>query len=110
MARRIVEAIADKKGEDILLLDIRPVSLITDYFILCNGTSDRQIQAIEEGVREATKKATGLTPWHVEGDAAGGWILIDYGDIVVHVFTPRQRGYYDLESLWKDAHVVLRMQ
>ena len=110
LARRIVDVIADKKGEDILLLDIRNVSLITDYFILCSGTSDRQLQAIEEGIEEVAKKTFDARPWHVEGEAASGWVLMDYGDIVVHIFEPQQRHYYDLESLWKEAHVVLRVQ
>lgn len=110
LARRIVDVIADKKGEDILLLDIRAVSLITDYFILCSGTSERQLQAIQEGIEEAAQKTSELRPWHIEGEAASGWILMDYGDIVVHIFAPRQRSYYDLESLWKEAHVMLRVQ
>jgi ribosome-associated protein len=106
----MVDAIADKKGEDILLLDIREVSLITDYFILCSGTSERQLKAILEGIEQVAKKGYGLQPWHVEGDASNGWVLLDYGDIVIHIFAPQQRSYYDLESLWKNAHVVLRIQ
>lgn len=105
-----MNAIAEKKGEDILLLDIRDISLITDYFILCSGTSERQLKAILEGIEEVTHKQYGLHPWHIEGEAANGWVLMDYGDIVVHIFAPQQRSYYDLESLWKKAHVVLRIQ
>ena len=62
-----------------------------------------------EGVEEVAKKTFSLLPWHVEGEAENGWVLMDYGDVVVHIFGPQQRSYYDLESLWKQAHVVLRM-
>lgn len=93
-----------------MLLDIRDISLITDYFILCSGASERQLKAIVEGIEDVAKKTYGLHPWHIEGEATEGWLLMDYGDIVVHIFAPQQRSYYDLESLWKQAHVVLRIQ
>jgi ribosome-associated protein len=109
LARRIVNAIADKKGSDIILLDLRSVSLLADYFIICSGESERQVKAI---VNETTKKVKeeGIKPLHIEGDSSSGWVLLDYGGVIVHVFSPTVRGYYQLEKLWSDASIVVRIQ
>lgn len=101
---------ADKKGENILLTDLRDVSLLTDYFIICDAPSDRQMNAIVENIRDEVKKMYSLLPWRVEGRGEDGWVLMDYGDVVVHVFDPDVRRYYDLESLWREAPVLVRMQ
>ena len=109
MARRIVGVIADNKGEDVLLLDIRDISILADCFVIGSTTSERQADAIVEDIRREIKQAFNVKPWHVEGDAASGWILIDYGGVVVHLFAPELRSYYDLEGLWREARVIVRV-
>lgn len=109
LARRIVETIADKKGEDVLLLDIRHISILADYFVIGSTTSRRQAKAIIEGIKQETKEAFDVRPLRVEGESASGWVLMDYGDVVVHLFTPEMRAYYDLEELWQDGRTVVRM-
>ncbi len=105
-----MDAAADKKAEDVLLLDVGKQSIFTDYFVLCSGTSERQLTAIREGIVEQTLKQVHAKPRYVEGDPASGWLLLDYGAVVVHVFDPDKRQYYDLEGLWRDARVVVRVQ
>ncbi|MEP0807174.1 MAG: ribosome silencing factor [Chloroflexota bacterium] len=105
----MVEALEDKKGEDILLLDIKGVATFTDYFILCNGTSDRMLDALAKGVLEATK-AHFKKKSRIEGESREGWLVLDFGDVVVHLFSPDMRAYYDLEELWSDGKVLLRVQ
>jgi ribosome-associated protein len=102
--------IADKKGSDIVLLDIRPVSLLADYFIICSGDSERQVKAILDETLERVKKEAEVVPLSVEGGASSGWVLIDYGDVIIHIFSPNQREYYSLEKLWSEATMVVRVQ
>jgi ribosome-associated protein len=109
LARHIVEVIADKKGEDVLLLDIRDVSILADYFVIGSATSERQAKAIVEGIKQETKQTFDVRPRHIEGESTAGWILVDYGDVVVHLFAPEVRTYYALESLWRDGRIVVRM-
>jgi len=109
LARHIVEVIADKKGEDVLLLDIRDVSILADYFVIGSATSERQAKAIIEGIKQETKQTFDVRPLHVEGESAAGWILVDYGGVVVHLFAPEVRAYYALERLWRDGRIVVRM-
>jgi ribosome-associated protein len=109
LAHAIVNAAADKKASDILMLDLRPVALISDYFVLCDGQSTRQLRAIAEAIVESLK-GLGERPLRVEGTPDSGWILLDYGAVVAHVFSPELRTYYALESLWKDAPMVVRVQ
>jgi len=104
-----VDAIADKQGDDIVLLDIRPISLIADYFIISSAGTDRQLAAIADEVMHKTRDE-GIRPLHEEGDAGSGWMLLDYGGVIVHLFSPELRAYYALEDLWKQALVVLRMK
>lgn len=110
LARQIVDVIADKKGEKIVLLDLRKHTIITDYFIICSGSSERQLKAIVEGIRVEIKKDFGVSPQRVDGDAATGWVLLDYGDIMIHAFLPETRSYYALEELWQEAPVLLKIQ
>ena len=110
LARYIVDLIADKKGEDIVLLDIREQTLIADYFIICSGSSERQLKAIIENITEEVKKDHRIIAYYVEGDATTGWVLIDYGSIIVHAFSPDTRAYYDLEGFWHEAAVLLKIQ
>jgi len=100
----------DKKGGDIVLLDISDEAIFTDYFLICNGENDRQLRALAEGITDDAKKNADTIPWGTEGEPMGGWVLLDYGDLIVHLFSPEMRDYYNLEELWSSAHVVLRMQ
>jgi ribosome-associated protein len=109
LAKKIVNAIADKKGSDIVLLDLRSISLLADYFVICSGESERQVKAIVDEVTKKIKEE-GVGPLQIEGDSSSGWVLMDYGDVIVHVFAPAVRSYYQLEELWSDALVVVRMQ
>jgi ribosome-associated protein len=109
LARRIVDEMDDKKGDDILLLDISDVTILADYFVIGTALSKRQTKAMVDGILRATKGDFDIRPWRVEGEAESGWILMDYGDVVVHLFAPEARAYYDLEGFWKEARVVVRM-
>lgn len=110
LARLIIDLISDRKGENMLMMDLRQVSIIADYFVIASANSDRQLSAITEHVRDEVKKQTHAIPLRVEGRGESGWILMDYGDVIVHLFLPQTRAYYDLEGLWREAPVVLRMQ
>lgn len=110
LAQGLVQAIADKKGEDIILMDLRGHAPFADYFIICTGTSDRQLDAIVEGIAEAARKRFKTHALHIEGTAESGWILLDFGDIIIHVFAPKQRRFYNLEGLWKEAPIILQVQ
>ena len=105
----MVDVLFDKKAVDTLLLDVREVSLLADYFLITTGEVDRQIEAMAGDLSQTLKKE-GVLPLNVEGEASSGWVLMDYGDVVVHLFSPAMRAYYRLEEFWKDAKVVLRMQ
>lgn len=96
------KAIDDKHGEDIVVLNMKNISLLADYFIICHGNSDRQIQAIAREVQEKAHEH-GFTVKRVEGFDAARWILIDMGDVVVHIFHKDERTFYNLERLWGDA-------
>ena len=98
-------AVDDKKAQDIVALDISGVASFADYFLLCSGDSTRQIQAIADAVEEKLATA-GHRPAHVEGYANAEWILLDYSNLVVHIFSRRAREYYDLERLWRDANTI----
>jgi ribosome-associated protein len=104
-----VDLLSDKKGVNTLLLDIRDVSILADYFVISTGEVDRQIQAMADELSHTLKKEQ-ILPLHVEGDAASGWLLADYGDVVVHLFSARMREFYSLEDFWKGARVVVKVQ
>ena len=108
-ANLIIDAVLDKKGSDILLLDMQDQVIFSDYFLLCNGESNRQIQAIIGGIRDEAKAEAQQIPLGIEGHSEDGWMCIDYGDVVVHVFEPTSREFYNLEELWQDARVVVRI-
>jgi ribosome-associated protein len=101
-ARLILEAAADRKAEDPVVLDVRELSSFADTFVLLTGRSDRQVRAIAEGIREALA-ARGDPPLGIEGYEEGRWVLMDLNDAIVHVFLPDVRELYDLERLWSDA-------
>ncbi len=100
--RLAVEATRDKKALDIVVLDLRGIASFTDYFLLCTGGSHRQLETIADEIEEKLKE-TKRRPSHIEGYPRGDWILMDYVDFVVHIFTPMSRSYYNLERLWGDA-------
>jgi ribosome-associated protein len=104
-----VDLAIGKFGEDVLLMDIRTVSAIADFFVICSGTSERQLQAVYDAVRTGLEEL-GIHLFHAEGTSASGWILMDYGVVIVHVLSPPTRHYYNLEQLWKDAKTVVRIQ
>ena len=109
MARTVVDALEDKKGEDIVLIDIKEISSFADYFIICSGTSDRMLDALADSVRRLFKDTQGLTG-RVEGTARDGWLLVDFGDVILHLFSPDRREYYNLEELWSQGKVLLHLQ
>ena len=103
----ILAGIDEVKGQDVLLLDLRDIeNTVCDYFIICNGTSNTQVKAIAGSIRKMVSKALGDKPWHVEGEDHAEWILMDYVNIVVHVFQKQIREHYDIEGLWGDAEVT----
>lgn len=91
-------------------MDMRQVSPVTDFFVIFTALSDRQLKAVVDHLAEETKKQHAVGPWRVEGTASHGWMLMDYGDVVVHGFLPDKRAYYDLEGLWREAPVMVRIQ
>jgi ribosome-associated protein len=96
------QAASDKKAHDILVLDMRDVFILTDYFIICSGNTDRQVGSILEAVQERLA-AMGIKPVRREGEQHKRWVLLDYIDVVVHIFRQEEREYYEIERLWKDA-------
>lgn len=103
----IIKGIEEVKGADISLLDLRKIeNTVCDYFVLCNGSSNTQVSAIAQSVQKHVGKNLKEKPWHVEGESNAEWILVDYIDVVVHVFQKNVREFYDLESLWGDAQCI----
>jgi len=98
-------AAGEKKATEIVALDLREVASFTEYFVICTGANTRQVQAISNSVEDELRKA-GKRPLHIEGYSTGEWILLDYGDFIVHVFGHASRKFYDLERLWRDAHRI----
>jgi ribosome-associated protein len=109
VARQVVVAASGKQAQNLVLLDTRQNSSFADYFVICNGDSDRQIEAILKEVSSHLKKS-GLTAHHSEGDADSGWVLLDLGSVIVHIFSPQQRDYYKLDELWSDGIPIIRIQ
>ncbi|MBV6393770.1 MAG: Ribosomal silencing factor RsfS [Anaerolineales bacterium] len=109
MARDIVRALEDKKGEDIVLLDIKDIASFTDYFVVCTGVSDRMLDALASAAVDEMKKKHRKKA-RKQGLARDGWVVVDFGDIVVHLLSPDQREYYQIEELWADGKVLLRLK
>ena len=109
MARRIVALAEDKKAADILLLDLEGLTTLADAFVICSGGSERQIDAIADGVVSGLRD-TGIRPIGREGTPDSHWILLDYGSVIVHIFTPPERDFYLLEKHWSEAKTILRVQ
>lgn len=109
IARRIVDLAEDKQANEIVMLDIRTQSTIADYFVICSGDNDRQLKAIVDHIDAKVGQEYGLNP-RIEGTPETGWIVLDYGDVVVHVFHETQRDYYRLERLWSKTPPVVVVQ
>ena len=110
LARGIVDLAADKQASEIVLLDIRGVSLIADYFVICTVGSERQAAAILKDLSAKLLEEFGRKPLHTEGKPDSGWVLLDYGDVILHVFSTTQRTFYNLEQLWAAATPIVRLQ
>jgi ribosome-associated protein len=108
-ARRIVDAAVDKKAADIVMLDIQGISILADYFVICTGANPRQIGAIASAVDEELGKL-GVPLLHREGKPESGWVLLDFGDVVCHIFGPMEREFYQLERLWSAAPRLLYVE
>jgi ribosome-associated protein len=109
LAHRAVEAATEKQATDIVLLDVKDICNFADYFVLSTAESDRQINAVSEEI-ERVLKAEGERPIHREGSADSGWVLLDYGDVIVHTFARSERDFYNLEELWAGAKTLVRIQ
>jgi ribosome-associated protein len=105
MALMAVEALEDRKGEDVKVIDISEISTLADYFIIAGGSNINQVQAMADNVQEVLGRAGFMTK-NVEGYASGNWILLDFGDIIVHVFDNENRLFYDLERIWRDGKLI----
>ncbi|MEM6336575.1 MAG: ribosome silencing factor [Bacteroidota bacterium] len=103
LARQVALAMLDKKAADVAVLDMRGISGVADFFVLGTGAADLQIRAIADGVRESVLDEYAERPWHVEGYGERRWVVLDYVDVVAHVFDQERREFYDLERLWADA-------
>ena len=109
LARRIVELAEDKKAADMVVLELAPLTTLADYFVIASGGSERQLDAIADGIIEALRDEK-VRPIGREGTAASHWVLLDYGSVIVHIFTPPERDYYGLEKHWSEAKTILRVQ
>lgn len=102
----ISEGLLEKKAKNIVLLDVRELTTLTDYFIVCHGTSETQIRALANSVSEKVKESTGENVWKQEGMDARRWIILDYVNVVVHIFNEEKRDFYGLERMWNDAKLT----
>ncbi len=103
----VIKGIQDVKGEQITVFDLRKIdNSVCDYFVICTGSSNTNAKAISDSVQKEVNLHTGETPWHVEGKVNASWILMDYSELVVHIFTSEAREYYALEDLWADAEIT----
>ena len=102
------EAAEDKKAHDIQVLDVKELTIITDYFVICSGNSETQVNAIAAGIKDKLTEEADIHPQKMAGKQKARWILIDYADIIVHVFHKKEREFYELERMWADAERILR--
>lgn len=105
MTELVIDALEDKKAEDITILDISEISVLADYFVIADGNNRNQVQAMADSVEEALGRA-GYEPKQIEGYQTANWILMDYKDVIIHVFSKEDRGFYDLERIWRDGKPV----
>ncbi|SRR5690554_5285812 len=106
LATIAIEEIDNRKGEDILLMDLREVDgAITDFFVICSANSTTQVGAIKDAIERKLRTNAGEKPWHIEGTSQLEWVLMDYVNVVIHIFLPERRDFYNLEELWADAKI-----
>jgi ribosome-associated protein len=103
LARLCVKLAEDKKAENIVVLDLRGISSFTDFFVICSGTSEPHLKAINTGIREGLREHSQISPLNSEGTVASQWLVMDYSDVLVHIFLEKKREFYALENLWSDA-------
>jgi ribosome-associated protein len=103
LARACANAAADKKADDLVVLHMQGVSTVTDFFVICSASSEPQLKAIANSIREQVQKEAGRKPLSAEGSPVSQWIVLDYGEVIVHLFHSEKRGHYGLENLWSDA-------
>ena len=107
LAEIIIQAIIEKKGEEVVKLNLQEVEgAVTDYFIICQANSPTQVIAIKDSIEEYVRKNLGEKPWHIEGTNNAEWVLLDYVNVVAHIFLPEKREFYNLEGLWADAEIL----
>ncbi len=104
-----MEIASEKQASNIVLLDVRDICSFADYFVFCTGDSQRQVRTILDDI-ELSLKREGVLPHHDEGALDSGWLLLDYGDVIVHIFSPEERDYYNLDGLWSEAKPIVRIQ
>ncbi len=109
LARSLVDVAADRRASDVVLLDLRKVSILTDFFVICSGESERQMDAVVRAMLDRAEDL-GIPSRRIEGTSEGGWVLIDFQDVIAHVFSPEQRRFYNLDELWKGAQPLLVIQ
>jgi len=109
LAHKVVEIAGDKQAQDVLLLDVRKIASFTDYFVILSGENERHVNALCDEIISTLKK-NGVKSYRHEGETGSGWLLIDYGDVIVHIFSTAEREYYQLEKLWDQAKPVIRIQ
>jgi ribosome-associated protein len=108
LAKQLTDWAAEAKAEDIVLLDVRRSTYLADYFVICTATSDRQLSAVSDRLHDEAS-AAGVEPDHTEGTADSGWVLVDYGDVILHVFSAALREFYHLERVWSEATTVVHV-
>jgi ribosome-associated protein len=109
VARKVVDIASDKQAGNIALLDVRGLCSFADFFVICSGESGRQIRTIHDEIYQSLKNED-IIPHHDEGTLDSGWLLLDYGDVIIHIFGVEEREYYNLDGLWREAKPVLRIQ
>ncbi|MBR6350541.1 MAG: ribosome silencing factor [Lachnospiraceae bacterium] len=109
IAKKAYDYLDEKKAVDIRIIDISKISIIADYFIIAGGTNVRQVKALADNVEEKLAKEE-VVPKHIEGYSNAGWILMDYGDVIIHIFNQEDRLFYDLERIWTDGQVIERIE
>ncbi|MBR9831680.1 ribosome silencing factor [bacterium] len=106
LTENIIKAIQEKKGDNITCLNLKNIdAAVTDYFIICDGTSNTQVSAIKDSIEKEVREALGEKPWHIEGTNNAEWILMDYVNVVVHIFQKETRDFFNIEGLWADADI-----
>jgi ribosome-associated protein len=109
ITRTLIQALEEKKAENIVLIDLRGLSVFTEFFVICSGTSERMLRSLLKTARETLQKEYSIKG-SVQGEPSNGWIAVDYGSFVLHLFSPEQRNFYLLEDLWAEGKTLLRVQ